>query len=361
MNGPTLLCGDCLELMSRIPDGSIDMVLSDLPYGTTRCRWDTPINLQELWKQYRRVVKENGAIVLFSAQPFTTELISSNKAMYRYEWIWKKTQPSGFMNAKKMPLRIHENIEIFYRKPPTYNPQMTHGHQRKTATAYGTRESDGSSCYGREERNYTYDSTDRYPVDVLQYSTGDKAKRLHPTQKPVDLLEYLVKTYTNPGETVLDNCMGAGSTGVACMNTGREFAGWIQNITRLQKKGLSSMSQGSNRISNSIEMNAAVVELLEDVMKENDGKEGKENVIFSQKAKTLVKEIADFSRNTRIYREAEARREEFRNETKDATPALIYGYLLDRVVNAPTMLHASGSVILLIPRLDELLNGTEEA
>ena len=117
------------------------------------------------------------------------------------------------MNAKKMPLRTHENIEIFYRKPPTYNPQMTHGHQRKTATAYGTRESDGSSCYGREERNYTYDST------------GDKAKRLHPTQKPVDLLEYLVKTYTNPGETVLDNCMGAGSTGIACMNTGREFVG----------------------------------------------------------------------------------------------------------------------------------------
>ena len=199
----TLYCGDCLELMNRIPDSSIDMVLSDLPYGTTRCRWDTPINLQELWKQYRRVVKENGAIVLFSAQPFTTELISS----------------------KKTPLRTHENIEIFYRKPPTYNPQMTHGHQRKTATAYGTRESDGNSCYGREERNYTYDSTDRYPVDVLQYSTGDKAKRLHPTQKPVDLLEYLVKTYTNPGETVLDNCMGAGSTGVACMNTGREFVG----------------------------------------------------------------------------------------------------------------------------------------
>lgn len=225
MNSPALLCGDCLELMKRIPNGSIDMVLSDLPYGTTRCRWDTPINLQELWKQYRRVVKKNGAIVLFSAQPFTTELISSNKAMYRYEWIWRKTQPSGFMNAKKMPLRTHENIEIFYRKPPTYNPQMTHGHQRKTATAYGTRESDGSSCYGREERNYTYDSTDRYPVDVLQYSTGDKSKRLHPTQKPVDLLEYLVKTYTNPGETVLDNCMGAGSTGVACLNTGREFVG----------------------------------------------------------------------------------------------------------------------------------------
>lgn len=151
MSKATLLQGDCLELMNRIPDSSIDMVLSDLPYGTTRCRWDAPINLQELWEQYRRVVKENGAIALFSAQPFTTELISSNKAMYRYEWIWRKTQPSGFMNAKKMPLRTHENIEIFYRKPPIYNPQMTHGHQRKTATAYGTRESDGTAMAGRKE------------------------------------------------------------------------------------------------------------------------------------------------------------------------------------------------------------------
>lgn len=137
----------------------------------------------------------------------------------------EKDTTQRVMNAKKMPLRTHENIEIFYRKPPTYNPQMTHGHQRKTATAYGTRESDGNSCYGREERNYTYDSTGPVSGGVLQYSTGDKAKRLHPTQKPVDLLEYLVKTYTNPGETVLDNCMGAGSTGVACMNTGREFVG----------------------------------------------------------------------------------------------------------------------------------------
>ena len=222
MNSPTLLCGDCLELMNRIPNGSIDMVLSDLPYGTTRCRWDTPINLQELWKQYRRVVKENGAIVLFSAQPFTTELISSNKAMYRYEWIWRKTQPSGFMNAKKMPLRTHENIEIFYRKPPTYNPQMTHGHQRKTATAYGTRESDGSSCYGREERNYTYDSTDRYPVDVLQYSTGDKAKRLHPTQKPVELATRAILNSSDPGDIILDLFGGSGFTLIGAEMTERQ-------------------------------------------------------------------------------------------------------------------------------------------
>lgn len=181
MNSPTLLCGDCLELMNRIPNSSIDMVLSDLPYGTTRCRWDTPINLQELWKQYRRVVKENGAIVLFSAQPFTTELISSNKAMYRYEWIWRKTQPSGFMNAKKMPLRTHENIEIFYRKSPTYNPQMTHGHQRKTATAYGTREAVGQGsrrnrgrdCYPGMER--TGNSKNRMPGPERRGSKQDPA------------------------------------------------------------------------------------------------------------------------------------------------------------------------------------------
>ena len=222
MSKATLLQGDCLELMNRIPDSSIDMVLSDLPYGTTRCRWDTPINLQELWEQYRRVVKENGAIALFSAQPFTTELIGSNKAMYRYEWIWRKTQPSGFMNAKKMPLRAHENIEIFYRKPPTYNPQMTHGHQRKTATAYGTRESDGSSCYGREERNYTYDSTDRYPVDVLQYSTGDKAKRLHPTQKPVELATRAILNSSDPGDIILDLFGGSGFTLIGAEMTERQ-------------------------------------------------------------------------------------------------------------------------------------------
>ena len=225
MNGPTLLCGDCLELMNRIPDSSIDMVLSDLPYGTTRCRWDTPINLQELWKQYRRVVKENGAIVLFSAQPFTTELISSNKAMYRYEWIWHKTQAKNHLNAKRQPLRAHENIEVFYKKPPVYNPQMTHGHKRKVCTNNYTREATGDGCYGSEKRKTFYDSTDRYPVDVQTFSNGDQTHRYHVTQKPVDLLAYLIQTYTNPGDVVLDNCMGGGSTGVACVQTGREFVG----------------------------------------------------------------------------------------------------------------------------------------
>jgi site-specific DNA-methyltransferase (adenine-specific) len=211
--------------MKSIPKGSVDMILCDLPYGTTRCRWDAAIPLDLLWEQYKRVIKYNGAIVLFSTQPFTSELIMSNRKMYRYEWIWHKTQPTGYLNAKKMPLRVHENIEVFYKGPPVYNPQMTHGHRRKTAANHYERESDGNSVYGHEARNTEYDSTDRYPVDVQRFSSGDKTKRLHVTQKPLNLLEYLILTYTRPGETVLDNCMGSGSTGVACLNTGRDFIG----------------------------------------------------------------------------------------------------------------------------------------
>lgn len=220
-----LLQGDCLELMKNIPRGSIDMILCDLPYGTTRCRWDTVIPLAQLWEQYKRVIKYNGAIVLFSTQPFTSELIVSNREMYRYEWIWHKTQPTGYLNAKKMPLRVHENIEVFYKGPPIYNPQFTHGHKRKTAVNRYERAADGNSIYGHEYRNTKYDSTDRYPVDVQKFGTGDKAKRLHVAQKPLALLEYMILTYTRPGETVMDNCMGSGSTGVAALNTGRDFVG----------------------------------------------------------------------------------------------------------------------------------------
>lgn len=220
-----LLHGDCLEVMKSIPNGSIDMILCDLPYGTTRCQWDCAIPLDKLWGQYKRIIKYNGAIVLFSTQPFTSELILSNRSMYKYEWIWHKTQPTGFLNAKKMPLRAHENIEVFYKGPPVYNPQFTHGHKRKTAVNRYERGSDGNGIYGHEHRNTEYDSTDRYPVDVQKFGTGDKTKRLHVTQKPVSLLEYLICTYTRPGEVVLDNCMGSGSTGVACLNTGRDFIG----------------------------------------------------------------------------------------------------------------------------------------
>lgn len=220
-----LINGDCMEAMKSLQDKSIDMILCDLPYGTTKCRWDTVLPLPELWQQYNRIIKDNGAIVLFSTQPFTTALISSNLKYYRYEWIWHKTQAKNHLNAKKMPLRAHENIEVFYKKPPLYNPQKTYGHKRKVCTRNYTRERDGNSCYGKEVRNGRYDSTERYPVDVQTFSNGDQTKRYHVTQKPVELLAYMIRTYTQPGDTVLDNCMGSGSTGVACVQTGREFIG----------------------------------------------------------------------------------------------------------------------------------------
>lgn len=220
-----LLNGDCMQLMKQIPDKSIDMILCDLPYGTTKCKWDSVIPFETLWREYNRIIKDNGAIVLFSSQPFTAQLVCSNIKNYRYEWIWRKTQAKNHLNAKKQPLRAHENIEVFYKKPPVYNPQMTHGHKRKVCTRNYTRENTGASCYGREVRNDHYDSTDRYPVDVQTFSNGDQTKRYHVTQKPVDLLAYLIRTYTNEGDTVLDNCMGGGSTGIACLQTGRKFVG----------------------------------------------------------------------------------------------------------------------------------------
>lgn len=162
---------------------------------------------------------------MFSSQPFTSALVMSNPKMFKYEWIWYKTHPKGHLNAKKMPMRVHENIEVFYKKPPTYNPQMTHGHKRKVAKINYIRESDGNSCYGREVRNTFYDSTDRYPLDIQIFSNADQSNKLHPTEKPVKLCEYMIKTYTNEGETVLDNCMGSGTTGVAALNLHRNFIG----------------------------------------------------------------------------------------------------------------------------------------
>lgn len=211
--------GDCLELMKDIPDKSIDMILCDLPYGTTRNKWDSIIPLDKLWKQYERIIKDNGAIILFSQMPFTTELVQSNFKLFRYEWIWKKTMSTGFLNAKKMPLKQHENIVVFYKNLPLYNPQMREGFQ-----PYSTARGSKNTNYGKFDNTYISSSDgDRYPVDVIEFK-HDKEK-LHPTQKPVTLLEYLIKTYTHEGETVLDNCMGSGSTGVACVNTNRNFIG----------------------------------------------------------------------------------------------------------------------------------------
>lgn len=219
-----LIHGDCLECMGDIPDKSVDMILCDMPYGTTQNKWDTVIPLDRLWYIYKRIIKDNGAIVLFSQQPFTAALVNSQPQLFRYEMIWHKTLATGFLNANRMPLRAHENILVFYNKLPTYNPQKTHGHKRKVSTAEHKRNSKKTTVYGAHKAN-TYDSTDRYPTSVMTYSTDKQKAAYHAAQKPVALLEYLIRTYTNEGETVLDNCMGSGSTGVACVNTGRNFIG----------------------------------------------------------------------------------------------------------------------------------------
>ena len=219
-----LLQGDCLELMKNIPDGSVDMILCDLPYGTTKNEYDKIIPFESLWGQYNRVIKNNGAIVLFSQQPFTSQLTLSNIKYFRYEWIWQKTKATGFMNVKKMPLKIHENILVFYKKLPTYNPQgIKNGMSIKTGRSRkGNSRNYGNTGCGNP--NYIQ-TTSNYPKDIISFSNPSNKGHLHPNQKPVSLLEYLIKTYTNEGDTVLDNCMGSGSTGVACVNTGRKFIG----------------------------------------------------------------------------------------------------------------------------------------
>ena len=212
--------GDCLEVMKQIPDHSIDMILCDPPFGTTKNTWDSIIPLDRLWQQYKRIIKVGGAIVLFAQTPFDKILGASNIDMLKYEWIWVKSQATGHLNAKKMPLKQHENILIFYSKLPIYNPQWTWDKPyKKTRSTY-------SSNYGKQKDSVTTISDGRrYPKDVLYIGKKESNKHLHPTQKPVELLEYLIKTYTNEGMTVLDNCMGSGSTGVACINTNRSFIG----------------------------------------------------------------------------------------------------------------------------------------
>lgn len=218
-----LIYGDCLEKMKEIPDKAIDMILCDLPYGTTQNKWDSVIPLDIIWEQYKRIIKDNGAIALFAQTPFDKVLGVSNLKMLRYEWIWKKETGTGFLNAKKMPLKDHENILVFYKKLPTYNPQMGEGKPYKKRRRTG-----------QVSTNYRKDVVDeiiiasngeRYPLTVLEFPRDRAKSPLHPTQKPVALLEYLIKTYTNEGETILDNCMGSGSTGIACINTNRKFIG----------------------------------------------------------------------------------------------------------------------------------------
>lgn len=217
-----LINGDCLEEMKGIPDGSIDLVLTDPPYGTTACKWDTCIPFEPMWEQLKRVTKKNGAIVLFGSQPFTSALVMSNPKMFKYEWVWEKEQGLGNLNAKKRPLIKNENIVVFYRSQPTYNPQMTVGKPYKIVRQKNTAEFLGKN--GTKDGYVTENKGERYPVNILFYKR-DLRDRLHPTQKPVALMEYLIKTYTNEGETVLDFTMGSGTTGVACKNLNRHFIG----------------------------------------------------------------------------------------------------------------------------------------
>ena len=215
--------GDCLEIMDKLIEQGIkvDAIITDPPYGTTACKWDSVIPFDEMWKRLNKLIKDNGAIVLFGSEPFSSLLRISNLKKYRYDWIWKKSYSTGFMNANKMPLKNTENVMVFYNKLPTYNPQGV-----IEVNKIKTRKKDKSSTVyndmGLKEGKYTQKFTN-YPNHIIE--TFKKEKTVHPTQKPIALLEYLVKTYTNENETVLDFTMGSGSTGVACVNTNRKFIG----------------------------------------------------------------------------------------------------------------------------------------
>lgn len=216
--------GDCLDRMKEIPDGSVDMVMCDLPYGTTQNKWDSVIPFTHLWGHYNRVCKPNTAIVLSASQPFTSALIMSNPSGFKYCWVWDKVnRVSGHLNAKKQPMRSTEDVAIFYREQCVYNPQMTLG-SPYTAKSKGAK----SKCYGTQtDEIVTINGGLYFPRNLLSITADERGTvgRIHPTQKPVALMEYLIKTYTNEGDTVLDNTMGSGTTGVACVNTGRNFIG----------------------------------------------------------------------------------------------------------------------------------------
>ena len=217
-----LMQGDCLDRMKEIPDGSVDMILCDLPYGTTACKWDSVIPFEPLWEQYKRIAKKNAAIVLTASQPFTTALLASNMRDFRYCWVWDKVKPSSGLHAKQQPLRQHEDIVVFGTGNAKYNPQLEDAKERTDKPrAANNGEAFGGKVVLRQHSN----GGKKYPRSVLAISNANQHGRVHPTQKPVALMEYLIRTYTNEGDVVLDNCMGSGTTGVACVNTGRKFIG----------------------------------------------------------------------------------------------------------------------------------------
>ncbi|SDM15287.1 DNA-methyltransferase [Sediminibacillus halophilus] len=241
----TIYNNECIQGMKRIDDNSIDMILCDLPYGTTQCKWDEIIPFDELWKQYKRIIKDHGAIVLTASQPFTSRLVSSNLSWFRYEWVWKKGRhTTGFQNAKRMPLKNHENICIFYKKLPTYHPQgivplVKVRKSRRKRVAGVFKENDPSLM-----KEYTTTHTN-YPKSVLDIPR--ESGTFHPTQKPLALFEYLIKTYSNPGDVVLDNCMGSCTTAVAADNTGRNWIGFELDKEFCQK-GLDRINDNREKL-----------------------------------------------------------------------------------------------------------------
>ena len=225
MSNIELYNGDCLEVMKGIPDGSVDLVLTDPPYGTTQNKWDSVIDLESMWKEVWRVLKPNGACVLFSAQPYTSILISSQLKYYKYEWVWIKNLKTGNLNARRMPMGGHETMQVFYKKPPTYNPQKK---ERTTEVKSGNKYNSKTQNYGNQKELYVDRQSDLISPDTVIKDikcVHNSSGKVHPTQKPVALMEYLIKTYTNESETVLDFTMGSGTTGVACKNLSRNFIG----------------------------------------------------------------------------------------------------------------------------------------
>lgn len=217
-----LFHGDCMKVLENLETDSVDMVMVDLPYGTTQCKWDSILSLEDLWKQYNRVCKKNAAMVFTAAQPFTSYLVMSNPKCFKYSWVWEKSKATGYLNAKKMPMRAHEDICVFYRKPPVYNPQMVAGAPYNKGKAHRP-----TDVYGEQKSVLVKNDTGlRYPRTVQYFKTAEsEGKVLHPTQKPVSLMKYLIETYTNEGQIVLDNTMGSGTTGVACVKSNRSFIG----------------------------------------------------------------------------------------------------------------------------------------
>ena len=239
--------GDCLKYLKQFPDNSIDMVLCDLPYGTTQNKWDSVISLGKLWKEYERVVKDNGAIVLTSQGLFTAQLMMSNPKMFKYKWIWEKSKPTNFLNAKKQPLRKYEDVCVFYKKQPTYNPQMTKGEPYNK----GVRKNQLSGSYGDFQPVHVCSDGSRYPTDIIYFKTAEsEGKVIHPTQKPIELGRYFVRTYSNPGDLILDNTFGSGSFLVAALLEGRNFVGIEKNkdVELFKKSDIDFIDEAKKRL-----------------------------------------------------------------------------------------------------------------